>query len=40
MDEISFGGGDTHEVLNVDAEYVDKQLQDLVKNQDLARFIL
>ena len=40
MEEISFSGGDTKQSLHVDCEYVDSQLQTLVKNQDLSRYIL
>ncbi|MYF38675.1 MAG: HslU--HslV peptidase ATPase subunit, partial [Gammaproteobacteria bacterium] len=40
MEEISFSGGDTQQSLHVDATYVDMQLNALVKNQDLSRYIL
>lgn len=40
MEEISFSGGDTQQSLHVDATYVDMQLKELVKNQDLSRYIL
>ena len=40
MEEISFEGGDSASTLHVDAAYVDTQLQDLVKDQDLSRYIL
>ena len=40
MEEISYSGGDTQQSLHVDATYVDMQLNALVKNQDLSRYIL
>ncbi len=40
MEAISFDGGDSEEALHVNAAYVDKQLSDLVKDQDLSRYIL
>ncbi len=40
MEEISYSGGDTMKTLHVDATYVDMQLKELVKNQDLSRYIL
>lgn len=40
MDDISFCGGDTKQSLHIDGEYVDSQLQDLVRDQDLSRYIL
>ncbi len=40
MDDISFSGGDTKQSLHVDGDYVDSQLQDLVRDQDLSRYIL
>lgn len=40
MDEISFSGGDTVKKLHVTKDYVDEQLSELTKNQDLSRYIL
>ncbi len=41
LDEISFEGPDLKKkVVRVDAAYVQKQLTDIVKNQDLSRYIL
>ena len=40
MDEISFSAGDERSSLHVDADYVETHLSDLVKNQDLSRYIL
>jgi len=41
LDEISFEGPDLKKkVVRIDAEYVQKQLADIVKNQDLSRYIL
>ena len=40
MDEISFSGGDTLKKLHVTKDYVDEQLSELTKNQDLSRYIL
>ena len=40
MDEISFTGGDSVKELHVTKEYVDEQLSELSKNQDLSRYIL
>lgn len=40
MDEISFSGGDTLKKLHVTKDYVDDQLSELTKNQDLSRYIL
>lgn len=41
LDEISFEGPDLKKkVVRVDAPYVQKQLTDIVKNQDLSRYIL
>ena len=40
MEEIAFSGGDTQQELHVDAKYVDKQLKELIKDQDLSRYIL
>ncbi|MFB3920757.1 MAG: ATP-dependent protease ATPase subunit HslU [Terriglobia bacterium] len=41
LDEISFEGPDLKKkVVRIDAEYVRKQLSDIVKNQDLSRYIL
>jgi ATP-dependent HslUV protease ATP-binding subunit HslU len=41
LDEISFEGPDLKKkVVRVDAAYVQKQLADIVKNQDLSRYIL
>jgi len=41
LDEISFEGPDLKKkIVRIDAAYVDKQLADIVKNQDLSRYIL
>ncbi len=41
LDEISFGAPDMKEKqVNVDADYVRKMLTDIVKDQDLSRYIL
>jgi ATP-dependent HslUV protease ATP-binding subunit HslU len=41
LDEISFEGPDLKKkVVRIDASYVQKQLTDIVKNQDLSRYIL
>ncbi len=41
LDEISFEGPDLKKkVVRIDAVYVQKQLADIVKNQDLSRYIL
>ncbi|MXX94138.1 MAG: ATP-dependent protease ATPase subunit HslU [Gammaproteobacteria bacterium] len=40
MEEIAFSGGDTEKALHVDGKYVDKQLKELIKDQDLSRYIL
>jgi ATP-dependent HslUV protease ATP-binding subunit HslU len=41
LDEISFEGPDLKKkTVRVDAAYVQKQLADIVKNQDLSRYIL
>ncbi|MCK7597910.1 ATP-dependent protease ATPase subunit HslU [Microbulbifer sp. CAU 1566] len=40
LEEISFTGGDGETALNIDAAYVDKQLGELSKDEDLSRFIL
>jgi ATP-dependent HslUV protease ATP-binding subunit HslU len=41
LDEISFSAPDLKEkAINIDAEYVRKMLSDIVKDQDLSRYIL
>ena len=41
LDEISFEGPDLPEKrVNIDAAYVDRMLADIVKNEDLSRYIL
>jgi ATP-dependent HslUV protease ATP-binding subunit HslU len=41
LDEISFEGPDLKKkTARIDAEYVQKQLSEIVKNQDLSRYIL
>ena len=40
MDEVSFSAGDTIQSVKIDADYVNKHLDDLAKDQDLSRFIL
>src|SRR5687768_317977 len=41
LDEVSFEGPDlTHKVVSIDEAYVDRMLADIVKNEDLSRYIL
>ncbi|AQQ69142.1 HslU--HslV peptidase ATPase subunit [Microbulbifer agarilyticus] len=40
LEEISFVGGDGDSTITIDAAYVDKQLGELSKDEDLSRFIL
>ena len=40
LDEISFSASDKGEQITVDAAYVGKMLADIVKDQDLSRYIL
>ena len=41
LDEISFEGPDLREkVITIDEAYVDRMLADIVKNEDLSRYIL
>ena len=41
LDEISFEGPDLKKkTVRIDAAYVQKQLSEIVKNQDLSRYIL
>jgi ATP-dependent HslUV protease ATP-binding subunit HslU len=40
LETISFEAGEHEQSILIDREYVNKQLADLVKNQDLSRFIL
>jgi ATP-dependent HslUV protease ATP-binding subunit HslU len=41
LDEISFEGPDLPEKnVIIDAAYVDRMLADIVKNEDLSRYIL
>nr|WP_010132035.1 ATP-dependent protease ATPase subunit HslU [Microbulbifer agarilyticus] len=40
LEEISFAGGDGDNTITIDAAYVDKQLGELSKDEDLSRFIL
>jgi ATP-dependent HslUV protease ATP-binding subunit HslU len=41
LDEISFEGPDLKKkTVKIDPEYVQKQLAEIVKNQDLSRYIL
>ena len=41
LEEISFEGPDLKKkTVRIDAAYVQKQLAELVKNQDLSRYIL
>ena len=41
LEEISFEGPDLRKkTIKVDAAYVRKQLNDIVKDQDLSRYIL
>ena len=41
LDEISFEGPDLKKkIVRIEAEYVRKQLADIVKDQDLSRYIL
>lgn len=39
LESISFDAGDTHSI-TIDADYVNKQLGELAKDEDLSRFIL
>jgi ATP-dependent HslUV protease ATP-binding subunit HslU len=41
LDEVSFEGPDlTQKVVSIDEAYVDRMLADIVKNEDLSRYIL
>ena len=41
LDEISFAGGEaTEKNITIDAAYVQQQLESIVKDQDLSRYIL
>lgn len=40
LEEVSFSASETAEELVIDAAYVDKRLGELVKDEDLSRFIL
>ncbi len=42
LEEVSFSAGNTNQtgVIRVDARYVDERLDDLVKNEDLSRYVL
>ena len=40
MEEISFNSGDDQHTVAIDAEYVDNNLGELAKDEDLSRFIL
>ena len=40
LEEVSFAGGDGETSITIDAAYVDKQLGELSKDEDLSRFIL
>jgi len=41
LDEVSFAGPDlTQKVVSIDEAYVDRMLADIVKNEDLSRYIL
>jgi ATP-dependent HslUV protease ATP-binding subunit HslU len=41
LDEISFEGPDlTEKSITIDADYVRRRLADIVKNEDLSRYIL
>ncbi len=40
LDEISFDAGDGCQAITIDGDYVDAHLADIVKNQDLSRYIL
>ncbi len=41
LEEVSFGASDmTGQTINIDAEYVDKQLGELAEDEDLSRYIL
>ncbi|WP_043319971.1 ATP-dependent protease ATPase subunit HslU [Microbulbifer sp. HZ11] len=40
LEEVSFAGGDGDTAITIDAAYVDKQLGELSKDEDLSRFIL
>ena len=40
LDDISFNSGENDKRIKITDEYVDQQLQELVKDQDLSRYIL
>jgi ATP-dependent HslUV protease ATP-binding subunit HslU len=41
MEEISFNApDDVNKKIIIDRDYVDKQLKDIIEDQDLSRFIL
>jgi ATP-dependent HslUV protease ATP-binding subunit HslU len=41
LDEVSFGATELAEkALTIDAAYVDRMLADIVRNDDLSRYIL
>ena len=41
LDEISFEGPDLPEKsITIDEDYVERMLEDIVKNEDLSRYIL
>lgn len=40
LEDVSFSAGDRAEPLNIDADYVNKQLGELAKDEDLSQFIL
>ena len=40
LEDVSFSAGDRAEPLNIDADYVNQQLGELAKDEDLSQFIL
>ncbi|NVK23029.1 MAG: ATP-dependent protease ATPase subunit HslU [Kangiellaceae bacterium] len=40
LDEVSFDASENHDALVIDADYVNKQLNELADDEDLSRFIL
>jgi ATP-dependent HslUV protease ATP-binding subunit HslU len=40
LEDVSFSAGDRAEPLKIDADYVNQQLGELAKDEDLSQFIL
>ena len=40
LEDVSFEGSENPRVVEIDASYVDTQLDTLAKDEDLSRFIL